>query len=197
MTAHRDSGEETEAVATVTGDSRDGYGNGYDFGMAVGVVFRAYAKATEAAVGDLPGGPRGYFVLTAAVQGEASSQRSLADRFGVDRTVMTYLLDDLERAGLVERRPDPSDRRSRHIVATEHGRERWAELSRRVSLVEQHILAPLPEESRAGFQSMLCALAGHLDAHGPAVDLCQVAADFDITGEGDRAPRRGRRRTTG
>ncbi|MGW1544775.1 MarR family transcriptional regulator [Streptomyces sp. NPDC002309] len=53
---------------------------------------------------------------------------------GVDRTVMTYLLDDLERAGPVERRPDPSDRRSRHVVATEHGGQRWAELSRRVSL---------------------------------------------------------------
>ncbi|MFJ4465894.1 MarR family winged helix-turn-helix transcriptional regulator [Streptomyces sp. NPDC089424] len=189
MTAHRDSGEEVE-----TGD---GYGNGYDFGMAIGVVFRAYAKATEAAVGDIPGGPRGYFVLTAAVQGEASSQRALADRFGVDRTVMTYLLDDLERAGLVERRPDPSDRRSRHVVATGHGRERWAELSRRVSLVEQHILAPLPEESRAAFQSMLCALAGHLNAHGPAVDLCRIAADLDGPAQEDREPGRDRRRTTG
>ncbi len=36
---------------------------------------------------------------------------------------MTYLLDDLEAAGLIERRPDPSDRRARRLAATPHGRD--------------------------------------------------------------------------
>ena len=31
---------------------------------------------------------------------------------------MTYLLDDLEAAGLVERRPDPTDRRARRVAPT-------------------------------------------------------------------------------
>ena len=35
---------------------------------------------------------------------------------------MTYLLDDLEKAGLIERRPDPADRRARRIAATASGR---------------------------------------------------------------------------
>jgi DNA-binding MarR family transcriptional regulator len=35
---------------------------------------------------------------------------------------MTYLLDSLAEAGLVERRPDPADRRARRIVATARGR---------------------------------------------------------------------------
>ncbi|MEV5910556.1 MarR family winged helix-turn-helix transcriptional regulator [Streptomyces chartreusis] len=188
MTSHSSSGED----AVVTGPSP----TGEDFGVAIGTVFRAYAKATEAAVGDIPGGPRGYFVLTAAVQGEADSQRSLAERFGVDRTVMTYLLDDLERAGLVERKPDPADRRSRHIVATPHGRERWVELRGRVELVEQHILAALPAESRASFRSMLCMLASHVNEHGANIDACQVVAEFDLSGEPERALPRSRRRST-
>ncbi|WP_246040918.1 MarR family winged helix-turn-helix transcriptional regulator [Streptomyces cadmiisoli] len=189
MTSHRSSGDDAAAAGA--------FHLGNDFGIAIGAVFRAYAKATEAAVADIPGGPRGYFVLTAAVQGEANNQRSLAERFGVDRTVMTYLLDDLERAGLVERRPDPADRRSRHIIATPHGAERWTELRGRVELVERHILAGLPEESRAGFQAMLCTLAGHVNAHGPMVDVCRIVADCTLAEEAERAALCDGRRATG
>src|SRR5580692_8946995 len=93
-----------------------------DLGWGLGTVFRAYVKAAHEAVADLPGGPRGYQVLAAAAQGTVGSQLALAQHLGVDRTVMTYLLDDLEAAGLIERRPDPSDRRARRLVATPHGR---------------------------------------------------------------------------
>ena len=66
-----------------------------DLGWGLGVVLRAYAKAAFTAVADLPGGPRGYQILSAAAQGAVSSQLALAQHLGVDRTVMTYLLDDL------------------------------------------------------------------------------------------------------
>src|ERR1700733_12114543 len=79
-----------------------------DLGWALGVVFRGYVKATHEALADLPGGPRGYQVLAAAAGDEHGSQLALAQHLGVDRTVMTYLLDDLESAGLIERRPDPA-----------------------------------------------------------------------------------------
>ena len=77
-----------------------------DLGWALGVVFRAYAKAASAAFADVPGGPRGYQVLAvAAVRSRpGSQQQELASHLGVDRTVMTYLLDDLERAWPIERR---------------------------------------------------------------------------------------------
>ncbi|MFE7439040.1 MarR family winged helix-turn-helix transcriptional regulator [Streptomyces chartreusis] len=132
-------------------------------------------------------------LLTAAVRGEAESQRSLAERFGVDRTVMTYLLDDLERAGLLERKPDPTDRRSRHIVATTHGKKRWLALRGRGELVEQHFLAALPAESRASFQSMLCMVASHLIEHGVNVDAC---AELDPSGESESTLPRSRRHST-
>ena len=35
---------------------------------------------------------------------------------------MTYLLDELRGAGLVERRPDPADRRARRVALTDDGR---------------------------------------------------------------------------
>jgi DNA-binding MarR family transcriptional regulator len=94
-----------------------------DLGWGLGVLFRSYAKAATAAFAELPGGPRGYQVLATASRGEPGSQLKLAHHLGVDRTVMTYLLDDLEGAGLIERRPDPADRRARRILVTALGHE--------------------------------------------------------------------------
>ncbi|WP_234329442.1 MULTISPECIES: MarR family winged helix-turn-helix transcriptional regulator [unclassified Streptomyces] len=136
-----------------------------DFGFAIGVIFRAYARAVEATVADLPGGPRGYFILAAAVRGEAGSQRFLADRLGVDRTMMTYLLDDLEEAGLVERKPDPADRRSRQIIATPHGAELWKALHAEVDEIDRRLLSALPEESQTAFRDMLYAIARQVSAN--------------------------------
>jgi DNA-binding MarR family transcriptional regulator len=44
------------------------------------------------------------------------SQQDVAGRLGVDRTTMVALIDGLQGKGLVERRPDPADRR-RNVVA--------------------------------------------------------------------------------
>src|ERR1700682_2663407 len=94
-----------------------------DLGWGLGVFLRAYARAARAAVADLPGGPRGYQILSAAAQRAVGRPLALGQPLGVDRTVMTSLLDDLEAAGLTERRPDPADRRARRVVATEQGIE--------------------------------------------------------------------------
>jgi len=147
-----------------------------DLGWALGVMFRSYAKAASAAFADVPAGPRGYQVLAAAARGEPGSQLALAQHLGVDRTVMTYLLDDLEGAGLIERRPDPADRRARRIVATSHGRELLDDLDRRLRAAEHQLLAALAtEEDRRAFRALLRQLATHADALDPAPGGCGIA----------------------
>lgn len=47
--------------------------------------------------------------------------RSLAERARCDPSSVTYIVDKLEEAGLVERTPHPTDRRSKVIVATDEG----------------------------------------------------------------------------
>src|SRR5581483_9113992 len=42
----------------------------------------------------------------------------LAERAGIGKPAMGELVDELERLGYVERRPDPADRRARLVVAT-------------------------------------------------------------------------------
>jgi DNA-binding MarR family transcriptional regulator len=149
-----------------------------DLGWALGVVFRSYAKAANLAFSELPGGQRGYQVLAAAALGETRSQLELAQHLGVDRTVMTYLLDDLECTGLIERRADPADRRARRVVATAPGRERLDELDRRLRAAEEQVLAGLAAgEDRQAFRYLLRKLALHADTLDPVRGGCQVATD--------------------
>lgn len=150
-----------------------------DLGWGLGMVFRAYVTATADAVADLPGGPRGYQVLAAATRGAVNSQLALAHHLGVDRTVMTYLLDDLEGAGLIERRPDPADRRARRVVATQKGAELLVTLDRRLRDAEARLLAPLPAGERASFRAQLRLLATRADAADPVDDPCTLVRQLD------------------
>jgi DNA-binding MarR family transcriptional regulator len=150
-----------------------------DLGWGLGMIFRAYVKAAHAAMADLPGGPRGYQVLSAAAQGAVASQLALAQHLGVDRTVMTYLLDDLERASLIERRPDPADRRARRIVATQLGNELLTTLNKRLRAAEALLLAPLGAETRDTFRAQVRLLATQLDALDPPNSPCDLADEVD------------------
>jgi DNA-binding MarR family transcriptional regulator len=152
-----------------------------DLGWALGVVFRSYVKAANVVFSELPGGPRGYQVLASAAHGKPGSQLELANHLGVDRTVMTYLLDDLEKAGLIKRHLDPQDRRARRIVATASGRERLGHLDRRIQAAERHVLAGLDsEEDRRAFRALLLRLAAHADVLDPVQDSCQVVEDIGL-----------------
>jgi DNA-binding MarR family transcriptional regulator len=144
-----------------------------DLGWALGVLTRSYRDLVNPVLGDLPHGSRGYQALSEVVHGDQPSQLALAHRLGIDRTVMTYLVDDLEAAGLVERRPNPHDRRQRQVVATDHGRAVLATMCTRVEAAEQRILAPLAEPERALFRRLLNKAAGEGDQSDP----CEVLSE--------------------
>jgi DNA-binding MarR family transcriptional regulator len=149
-----------------------------ELGWGLAVVFRGYVKAADAITEGLPGGHRGYQVLSAAALDEPGSQAALAGRLGIDRTVMTYLLDDLVEAGLVERRQDPCDRRTRLVVATDHGRNVLADLDRRFARAEQHMLAGLAPGDQIAFRHLLTRLATHVNCLDPVATACDAVADI-------------------
>jgi DNA-binding MarR family transcriptional regulator len=147
-----------------------------DLGWMLGVVFRAYVKAADHALDGLPGGPRGYQVLTAAVGEPARNQGAIAEELGMDRTVLTYLIDDLERLDLVARRPDPADRRSRLVTATGPGHAEWQRRRDALRRVEAHVLGPLPAADAEVFLGLLQRLACRAQALDPLTDLCEAAS---------------------
>jgi DNA-binding MarR family transcriptional regulator len=149
----------------------------HDLGWMLGVVFRAYVKASGHALRDLPGGPRGYQVLTAAAGEPPRNQGAIAGELGMDRTVLTYLIDDLERLDLVARRPDPADRRSRLVTATGQGRVEWQRRRDALRTVEEHVLSPLPTADTEVFLGLLRRLACRAQALDPLTDLCEAARE--------------------
>lgn len=126
-----------------------------DFGQALSALLRRYLDGAREVVDDVPGGPRGFQVLSVSSEGACSNQATIAQRLGIDRTVMTYLVDDLEKAGMVERRPDPADRRARQVVLTARGETVVADASNRLKDIERSVLGRLTEDEAKAFHSLL------------------------------------------
>jgi DNA-binding MarR family transcriptional regulator len=158
---------------TVTPDRLAG-----DLGWGLAVVFRSYVKAADEIADEIPGSHRGYQVLSAAARDDPGSQAAMAQRLGIDRTVMTYLLDDLEAANLVERQPDPADRRSRRVVATSHGRDILATLDDRFAAAEHRLMAPLNPDDQAHFRRLLRDVATHADDADAVTTPCDAVEDL-------------------
>ena len=79
----------------------------------------------------------------------------LADRCCCVRSNITQLVDRLEADRLVERLPDPADRRSVRAALTPAGRERHAEAVRIVNETETQLFAALGEEDRQALTRLL------------------------------------------
>ncbi|WFE53457.1 MULTISPECIES: MarR family transcriptional regulator [unclassified Micromonospora] len=145
---------------------------GSTFGWSLGVVLRRWHEYVEEVLDDLPHGSRGYHILAVVVHEDVPTQGALATRLAIDRSVLTYVIDDLENAGLIERRLDPQDRRARRVVATDRGRAALAEAERRVAHAEDHVLGGLPEDQRDTFRDFAARAADAIHAAAPATDPC-------------------------
>jgi DNA-binding MarR family transcriptional regulator len=66
--------------------------------------------------------PREFLLLRFVAASEGRSQQALAERLGIPPSRMVALVDHLEEGGLLERRPDPEDRRVRGLHLTRKGR---------------------------------------------------------------------------
>ncbi len=146
-----------------------------DLGWAIRLVSTAFGRVATDSVADLPGGPRGYLVLMALAGGQTPSQLALAREVSLDRTVTTYLLDDLEAQQLVIRRPDPRDRRARQVVITDTGRARLDQVRRSLAVAEGRLLADLDERDQDQFRTLLSRIArtAQQEAMAPVENDCR------------------------
>ena len=115
------------------------------------------ATRTQAAVDELGLSARAYQVLAAAAEGE-HTQTELARMIGLDKTTMVVTMDELEAAGLAERRPSARDRRARVISVTEAGECVLAQGEAIVRRVHEEVLDVLDEDERRLFLTALAKL---------------------------------------
>jgi DNA-binding MarR family transcriptional regulator len=103
-----------------------------------------------------------YSVLLALGDQPARSQAALAAQIGADKTRLIPILDDLQQRGLIERHPDPADRRSHLLEVTPEGRRASSRTQQEIQRQEEDLLAQLPAQDRATFLRALDVLSARI-----------------------------------
>ncbi|WP_307834281.1 MarR family winged helix-turn-helix transcriptional regulator [Paractinoplanes lichenicola] len=99
-----------------------------------------------------------YAVLTALRESPMRTQTALAAGIGADKTRLIPVLDELQKRGLIEREPDPSDRRVRLLDLTADGRRLHETIQSEIRAGEADLLSDFPPTDRDGFLRALIAL---------------------------------------
>ena len=95
--------------------------------------------------------------------GVKATPRELVRAFGLRPSTLTAILDRLERQGLVERRPNPDDRRSLFVAPTSTARAAIAGVTTILDYLEASIGRRVTTEQLAGFYAVLDALEASLE----------------------------------
>jgi len=103
--------------------------------------------------------PYHYAILATIAEGERETQGAIADALDYDRGQLVGLLDELEEAGLVERRRDPEDRRRQVVVMTPEGRKMLTKMRALSRKLDGEFLAPLTLDQRQQLRELLLVLA--------------------------------------
>ncbi|MGW3723609.1 MarR family winged helix-turn-helix transcriptional regulator [Streptomyces sp. NPDC000851] len=124
----------------------------------IGSVVALYHEEYEEAAGEhaLTGAQAKLLSLLSL---EPLPMRKLAHKLKCEPSNVTGIVDRLEARGLVERRPDPADRRVKLAVATDEGR-RVARSLRESLRFAREPLAGLSEEERLTLRDLLRRMLG-------------------------------------
>jgi DNA-binding MarR family transcriptional regulator len=101
----------------------------------------------------------GYIALSRVAAAPASTQLALARDIGYDKTRLIALLDALAADGLVERGPDPADRRAHVVRITPKGARRHAAAVADIRAMEEELLGALSATERRALLAALPKLA--------------------------------------
>jgi len=106
--------------------------------------------------------PREFLLLRFISAAEGRSQQALASLLAVPPSRMVALVDHLEELGLLERRPDPHDRRVRALHLTDRGRVVYGRAMKLAIEHEQQLCAGLDEHEREQLIDLLHKLQPEL-----------------------------------
>ena len=135
-------------------------------GFVLGAAARKLAKFYTQALADYSLTPSQLFLLRQLWLENGLPLRDLGLRAQLDATSTTWLVDQLERAGLVERKRNDPDRRIVRVWLTEAGRQSQTELipqlSRWEDALRQGLLPHHTPEELATFRRVLATLINTL-----------------------------------
>lgn len=124
-------------------------------GPLLDLLARRLRGAAEAELTAFDLRPRHVIGLTLLRDFGEHSQAGLAEALGIDPTNVVALLNELEKAGLIERRRSPEDRRRHTVVLTPAGARRLAEIETALAGLEQRLFGALDSDEQATLHGLL------------------------------------------
>ncbi len=108
-------------------------------------------------------GSRGYHyrLLAALDEFGPASQAALGRRGGIDRSDVVAVLNELAEGGLVERAPDPGDRRRNVVTITPAGVAQLRRLDAVLAGIQDELLDPLSADERDELARLLARVVDH------------------------------------
>lgn len=96
------------------------------------------------------------------------TQRELTQIMSSDPNTIASLLERMETAGWIERRPHERDRRAHRIQLLAIGKQKYTQARKEALRLQSQVLSVLPEDQRELFLENLAAVA----------DACRMAAEL-------------------
>jgi DNA-binding MarR family transcriptional regulator len=156
-------------------------------------VFRAFVTALRlhrrlmlGVLADRDMHPGQAFCLRLLTVNDGIAQRDLAAGLHIAPPTASKMLRAMEKAGLVERRPDASDQRLARVHITARGRDLEARLHEAAAGYVDETIATLPEEDRRELARLLDELNDRLEA---ALQAREAAGAASAGGEAIRTAR--------
>ncbi|MFD1659485.1 MarR family winged helix-turn-helix transcriptional regulator [Streptomyces caeni] len=124
----------------------------------IGYTLRRVFVLLGTSAGSDEAATRNFVVLDALAGGDSLSQHHLAERLGINRTIMVQVIDRLEGDGYVTRTRNPDNRRSYVLSLTASGRDALEGMRQSVADRDMRLTAPLSTRERTRLDVLLSRL---------------------------------------
>ena len=134
------------------------------FALALHNAARTWRQAVDRRLRHLGVGQAGWLAITAIAKAKcAFSQIELAHALGVEGPSLVSLIDRLVKSGLVERHPSKTDRRVKHVVLTDAGRELYANVKSEAARYQQEVLSGVDRDRLLDVTQLLETLQSRIE----------------------------------
>jgi DNA-binding MarR family transcriptional regulator len=97
-------------------------------------------------------------------QGDGRTQAELAEALAVEPPTITKMLQRMEVAGLVQRKPHPDDRRAQRVYLTARGKRLQQKVDRLWLQLANRAVSGLSDRQQASLRSLLGTVTDNLSA---------------------------------
>jgi len=89
-------------------------------------------------------------------------QQEVCNTLHIDKTAMVKILDSLTKAGLIERKTNPEDRRQHYLTLSKKGEKQTKEITKTFEALDEEMFAGFSEKEREIFKNVLDRLTEKL-----------------------------------